>query len=239
MCTLAFIPLTKGDFVLTSNRDEAPARETLSPKIYNEDGVQLIYPKDVLAGGTWIGVSEKKRIVTLMNGGYKAHQRKPFYRKSRGLVVKDLLKCEDVKRKIDNYNFNEIEPFTVIMVEWITEFKLFQLVWDGTDLHFSELPLTPKIWSSSPLYPENLKKRREQWFSEFLFKTTNPSDGEILNFHITGGEGDLNDNLIMDRGFIKTKSITQIVKKDAVIKMRYEDLQSGRISESLLGSSKK
>src|SRR5690606_28790607 len=169
MCTLTFIPLTKGDFVLTSNRDEAPARETLSPKIYNEDGVQLIYPKDVLAGGTWIGVSEKKRIVTLMNGGYKAHQRKPFYRKSRGLVVKDLLKCEDVKRKIDNYNFNEIEPFTVIMVEWITEFKLFQLVWDGTDLHFSELPLTPKIWSSSPLYPENLKKRREQWFSEFLF----------------------------------------------------------------------
>ncbi len=236
MCTVTFIPKSNSDFILTSNRDEAPGRETFSPKIYEEDQVQLLYPKDAVAGGTWIGASQKKRVVTLMNGGFVAHQRKPFYRKSRGLVVKDLLKADDLKKEIDNYDFNEIEPFTAILVEWKTEVQLFQLVWDGVDYHFSEEPLAPKIWSSSPLYPQNLKIKREQWFSGFLFDTINPSEKEILQFHKTAGEGDSNSNLIMDRNFVKTKSITQINRKKEAVEMRYEDLQTGEVSDSVFST---
>jgi hypothetical protein len=236
MCTVTFLPKSNNDFILTSNRDESPGRETFPPEIYEEDGVKLLYPKDAVAGGTWIGVSQKKRVVTLMNGGFVAHKRKPFYRISRGVVVKDLLKAENLKAEIENYDFNEIEPFTAIIVEWKTEVHLFQLVWDGLDYHFSEEPLAPKIWSSSPLYPENLKKKREQWFSEFLFETIKPSQEEILQFHSTAGEGDANSNLIMDRGFIKTKSITQIIRKNDIIEMRYEDLQIGGISNSVFNT---
>src|SRR5690554_7226187 len=83
MCTVTFIPKTKGDFILTSNRDEAPGRKTFAPEIYQEEGVQLMYPKDAVAGGTWIGLSGKKRAVSLMNGGFVSHIRKPYYRKSR------------------------------------------------------------------------------------------------------------------------------------------------------------
>ncbi len=234
MCTVTFIPKSNNDFILTSNRDEAPGRETFPPEIYEEDGLNLLYPKDAVAGGTWIGVSEKSRVVCLMNGGFVAHERKPFYRKSRGLVVKDLLKTDDLQAEIENYYFNEIEPFTAILVEWESEVLLFQLVWDGLDYHFSQEPWAPQIWSSSPLYPENLKKKREQWFSEFLMETIKPSEEELLHFHKTAGEGDLNSNLIMDRGFIKTKSITQIVKKKEQVSMRYEDLQIGEISDSVI-----
>lgn len=233
MCTVTFIPKLNNDFILTSNRDEAPGRETFPPKIYEEDTVQLLYPKDAVAGGTWIGVSEMKRAVTLMNGGFIAHERKPFYIKSRGLVVKDLLKCIDLKSEIENFNFNEIEPFTAILVEWKTDVQLFQLVWDGLKCHFSEEPLAPQIWSSSPLYPDNLKKKREQWFSSFLFETIKPSEEELLQFHKIAGEGDLISNLIMDRGFIKTKSITQIVRKKEIVEMRYEDLQKEVVSNSV------
>ncbi len=236
MCTITFIPISKNDFILTSNRDEAPGRETFPPKIYNEEGVKMLYPKDAVAGGTWIGVSDKKRIVCLMNGGFVAHERRPFYRKSRGLVVKDFLKTDNAKQEIEKYDFNGIEPFTAVLVEWKTEVQLFQLVWDGTDYHFSEEPLAPHIWSSSPLYPENLKKKREKWFSEFLFETVKPSKDELLQFHKTAGEGDLNSNLIMDRGFIKTKSITQIFKKEDAIEMRYEDLQTGEVSDSVFSN---
>lgn len=231
MCTITFVPKPNNDFILTSNRDEAPGRETFPPKIYEEEGVQLLYPKDAVASGTWIGASERKRIVCLMNGGFVAHVRKPFYRKSRGLVVKDLLKTEDLKKEIENYDFTDIEPFTAILVEWKTELKLFQLVWDGTDYHFSEKPLAPHIWSSSPLYSENLKNKREQWFSMFLLQTVKPNGKELFHFHKTAGEGDLNSNLIMDRGFVKTKSITQIRKDKAAIVMRYEDLQKQEISD--------
>ena len=151
------------------------------------------------------------------------------------MVVKDLLKTDNLKKEIESYDFNEIEPFTAVLIEWEAEVQLFQLVWDDEKYHFSEEPLAPQIWSSSPLYPENLKKKREQWFSAFLLETIKPSEEALLQFHKTAGEGDLNSNLIMDRGFIKTKSITQISKKEDVIEMRYEDLQTGIISNSDMG----
>jgi hypothetical protein len=232
MCTVTFIPKPDAGFILTSNRDEAPGRETFPPKVYEEDGLQLCYPKDALAGGTWIGISDHHRAVCLMNGGFVAHERKPFYKKSRGIVVKDFLKAENLKNAIAHYDFIGIEPFTAIMVEWRATLQLFQLVWDGTDPHFSEEPLEPRIWSSSPLYPKNLKQKREQWFLSFLSKNPKPSAENLLQFHKTAGEGDINSNLIMDRGFIKTKSITQLSKGESALKLRYEDLQTGTVHNS-------
>ena len=76
MCTVTFLPLGNTDFILTSNRDEQRLRETLPPKIYEEDGVEMLFPKDKVAGGTWIGTSSKKRLVCVLNGGFIKHKRK-------------------------------------------------------------------------------------------------------------------------------------------------------------------
>jgi len=233
MCTVTFIPKSNNGFILTSNRDEAPGRDTFAPEIYMEEGVQLLYPKDALAGGTWIGISEMKRAVTLMNGGFVNHKRKTSYRKSRGVVVKDFLKCADLKAEVESYDFNDIEPFTAIVIDWKQYIQLFQLVWDGGKYHFSEEPLAPQIWSSSPLYPEALKKKREDWFSGMLLKKISPSEDELLDFHKTAGDGDMNSNLIMDREVVKTKSITQIIKNRESVKMHYEDLQTGNVKRSV------
>lgn len=230
MCTLTFIPKGENNFILTSNRDEAPGRETFPPALYIENGVRLLFPKDAVAGGTWIGSSEKNRVISIMNGGFVAHIRKDFYRKSRGLVVKDLLIADDVLGEIHNYNFEGIEPFTIIIVDWNEKLRLFQLVWDGTKAHFLEESISPKIWSSSPLYPSDLKAKRERWFSEFIKNFPDPASENILHFHKTAGEGDSTSNLVMDRVFVKTKSITQIVKHEEGIEMRYEDLQTKKIA---------
>ncbi|MDN3723647.1 NRDE family protein [Aequorivita sp. SDUM287046] len=232
MCTITFVPKSKNNFILTSNRDEAPGRETIPPKIYEEEGVRLLYPKDVVAGGTWIGLSERNRVVCLMNGAFVAHERRPYYGKSRGLVVKDLLKTNNVYLQIEDYDFDDIEPFTAIIVDWNSIIQLLKLVWDGQKYHFSKERMEPQIWSSSPLYPEMLKKKREQWFSSFLFDKVDASKEEMLHFHKNAGDGDVSSNLIMDRGFIKTKSITQIVKKERNLEMRYEDLQTQKIETS-------
>ena len=45
-----------------------------------------------MAGGTWIGLSDKKRLVCLLNGGYEIHEREASYRVSRGVIVKEVLK---------------------------------------------------------------------------------------------------------------------------------------------------
>ena len=231
MCTVTFIPASYSSFVLTSNRDEAPGRDTLAPVIYDEQDVQLLFPKDVLAGGTWIGVSNRKRLVCLLNGGFQAHEMGGAYRMSRGVFVTSLLTAENGADMIASYNFNGIEPFTVVLVEWKDGVSLFELVWDGEVAHFSEKPLAPHIWSSSLLYTEDVKRKRMDWFSKLLMKNVRPTTSEILAFHKTAGDGNTETDLLMDRGFVKTKSISQYeMKKEGGI-FRYEDLQTQEITQ--------
>ncbi|GGD87700.1 NRDE family protein [Planktosalinus lacus] len=225
MCTVTFIAKGNNDFILTSSRDELPGRATLAPKVYKEKGVMLVYPKDIIAGGTWICMGSNNRMINLLNGAFKPHKRNPPYRKSRGLVVKELLLSENLMEDIREYNFEGIEPFTIILVDWGAGLQLFNLVWDEKQLHFKKHSLKPHIWSSSPLYSPKMKQKRELWFDEFL-NISNTDTASLLSFHKNAGNGKNEENLIMDRGFIKTVSITQIVKKGNNLKMFYEDLQT-------------
>ncbi|MEL6811687.1 MAG: NRDE family protein [Bacteroidota bacterium] len=230
MCTVTFVPRSSDGFVLTSNRDEAPQRNTLPPQSYNHGGVRLLFPKDAIAGGTWIGTSERNRLICLLNGGFEPHERMDSYRMSRGIIVTDLLTQEDATGAIRNFDFTNIEPFTIVMVDWNEDVQLFELVWDGSSSHFEEKPLMPHIWSSSLLYPKEIKRKREVWFSDFLFDSMSPSEEELLHFHKNAGEGDPQWDLIMDRGFVKTKSISQFSKDEIQSVFRYEDLQTQEIT---------
>ena len=96
MCTVSYIPLAGDDFILTSNRDETPLRKTIPPETYTENTLQITYPKVKLAGGTWVGVSSYQRVICLLNGAFEKHKREKTYRLSRGVVVKNLLACDDV-----------------------------------------------------------------------------------------------------------------------------------------------
>jgi len=231
MCTVSLIPLGDSDFVLTSNRDEAPERETLDPNFYTEKGVRLLYPKDKMAGGTWIGLSDKNRLICLLNGGFTQHSRKDNYRLSRGVVVKDLLTSNNVFKTIEDYNLNNIEPFTIVLVDWSENLNFYELVWDGSKKHFKELPLEPKIWSSSTLYNKQMKDSRLEWFEDY--KANNELNSKsILNFHKTAGKENKDYGVIMDRVFVKTTSITQIEKHHLNLEMDFFNLQKSTISKS-------
>lgn len=234
MCTVTFAPKPNDSFILTSNRDEAPQRHTIPPKVYSLEGTRVLFPRDELAGGTWIGASEKKRLVCLLNGGFEPHRRRESYRMSRGIIVTELLKDEDASHAMKRFDYTDIEPFTIILVDWKKTLRLYELVWDGEEAHFDEKSLAPHIWSSSLLYTSEAKRKRESWFSEFLMATVCPSEEELLHFHRAAGEGDRETDLIMDRGFVKTKSISQISKKDEDICFLYEDLQTRNITTASL-----
>lgn len=70
MCTVTFIPKSLDGFMLTSNRDEAPARRAIQPKIYKVNDVELFFPKDDVAGGTWFGLSSKKTFNLFIEWGF-------------------------------------------------------------------------------------------------------------------------------------------------------------------------
>lgn len=228
MCTLTFVPKGETDFILTSNRDEAFLRKTVPPQEYIENNRKVIYPKDALAGGTWLGLSDRKRVVCLLNGGFEMHQRQSQYRMSRGIIVKEVLTVEDVKTYIDTFDFTDIEPFTLVVVQWQEHIEIIELVWDGHKKHIQLLPTSPQIWSSSSLYTQAMKKQRHQWFYEFI-EAQPPTSERLWEFHHTAGIGDKNIDLQIDRGFLKTVSTTQIIKYNDTTSFNYEDLQSKKI----------
>src|SRR5690606_29381311 len=120
---------------------------------------------------------------------------------------------------------NNIEPFTMVIADWNDTLRFFELVWDGEQKHTKELPLEPKIWSSSTLYSDTMRNERLQWFN--TFKSENRLKSEtLLQFHKTAGAGNEDYGVIMNRGFVKTTSITQVEKTNTAFKMHYENLQN-------------
>lgn len=229
MCTVTFLPLNNDNFILTSSRDVPFSRKKAQfPKSYIEDGTKMFYPKDGEAGGTWIGTSDKKRLICLLNGGFQNHQQKESYTKSRGIIVKDLLKADDISLACKEIDLGNVEPFTLVIVEWDFHLFLFEFVWDGNQKYLKILPKEPKIWSSSTLYSEEMKAMRLQWFSDWnskvKWKNTGTKD-KILEFHHKAGIGNPNIDVIMKRPKVGTVSITQVAKKEDYIDWSYEEIK--------------
>tara|TARA_R110001583_G_scaffold50403_1_gene157301 strand:+ start:4375 stop:5082 length:708 start_codon:yes stop_codon:yes gene_type:complete len=226
MCTLSFIPISDTDFIFTTNRDEDPNRVALSPKKYLHDGFELFYPKDSKANGSWIISNCTDTSLCLLNGAFEKHQRQPNYRQSRGLILLDFFRYSSLEDFIGNYQFEGIEAFTLVIVENKDGVQLTELVWDEQKLHVKELPSSKAhVWSSTTLYTNSMKSEREQWFWDWLRNEKRVNQGSILKFHKTGGEGNLEYGLFMNRrNRVRTVSITQISGSRNGHKMKYFNL---------------
>ncbi|HEY9170536.1 MAG TPA: NRDE family protein [Lutibacter sp.] len=223
MCTVTFLPLENTDFILTSNRDEQRIRETFGPEIYEEDGVKMLFPKDKVAGGTWIGLSSKKRSVCVLNGGYTKHKRKKIYSKSRGLIAKELLKEDHLFPYLEKLDLLGVEPFTLVIVDWNNkELNLVEVVWDEVEKHITKYKNEPKIWSSSTLYTDEIKELRNHWFQQWLSENKFSSEA-ILKFHHSE-KGDKEQSILMKRNYVETVSVTSVKKTNNALEMVYEDL---------------
>lgn len=237
MCTVTYIPRQKGDFILTSNRDEQASRSPKSLTLTEQDGQELLFPRDTAAGGTWIASSDANRVVCLLNGAFRSHDRRPPYRRSRGLMVLDFFsygKAEDFFRL---YNFQGMEAFTMVIVE---RGKLWEFRWDEEKQYLSSLDSEkPHIWSSSTLYNEKAKEKRRTWFEAWIKNSHIFNRENSLYFHRTAGDGDPWNDVIMNReGIVQTVSITSILKSADRIDVMYHELLTDQVrtAEILLQS---
>lgn len=211
MCTVTYVPIQNG-FILTSSRDEKVYRATLLPKEYVVDYQTLIYPKDQLAEGTWISHSSNKRIACLLNGGFENHIKQNQYRKSRGLVLLESFNYYSIDSFISSIDLDQIEPFTLLLIDYNDECIFKELIWDGEIKHVKEIDSTlAKIWSSSTLYSKEDKNLRISWFENWLIKNRNVIDNNIFQFHNTKHHIiSTNDIIVKREDDIQTVSISQI-----------------------------
>ncbi len=209
MCTVSYVNTAAG-VVITSNRDEHVLRSAEFPQTHILNGQSITFPKDPLAGGTWFAINaQSNRVVVLLNGAESKHQRASSYRKSRGLVLLDLISAdEDVCANWQLYELHQIEPFTLVVYE---RNALFQLRWDGNQKSTVTLETTQSyIWSSATLYSPVVRAQRQSWFTEFLGQYAALTPADMMRFHASSPTTDKQLNLLMERTpELKTISITQ------------------------------
>jgi uncharacterized protein with NRDE domain len=221
MCTVSFVH-SAGKIIITSNRDEQVERPALEPRLYPIGKQNVFFPKDPKAGGTWFAVAQNANVIVLLNGASEKHQWNPPYRKSRGLIVLDLIGSDSPILAWETIDLDGIEPFTLVLYE---KQKLHQLRWNGIQKESAGLDSGHNyIWSSSTLYPKNIRDTRAQWFEQFLVTKPNVNESEMFNFHRYTEESNHQNGLVMDRGFLKTLSITQTVIENNRVHLLHHDL---------------
>ena len=227
MCTVTFIP-GRDKIYLTSNRDEKHWRSAaLTPAAYPFPSGKILFPKDGDAGGTWIAAHENGNAIIFLNGAFEKHIPAPPYRKSRGLILLDLIESTTSYNSFLAINLNNIEPFTAIV--WDDGY-LFECRWDGSKKHARQLDAAmPHIWSSATLYDEEVIDKRTRWFERWLQQHHQPAQQDILDFHRFTGDGDQHNDLLMNRnGHVFTVSVTSMAITDHDVTMRYLDIKNNK-----------
>lgn len=237
MCTVTYLPLQGEGFIITSTRDEKTIRKpALPPDKYEIHGQEIYFPRDSDAGGTWIASSPGGHTLCLLNGGFVIHESRPPYRKSRGLVLLDFFRYNDLAGFRDRYDFKGIEPFTLLVRSFqgtapegaLSQFD--ELRWDGGRIHHTPLnPDIPAIWSSVTLYTTEVINQRNQWFEQWLKDRPDFTIASAVNFHKTAGTGNIQNDVLMNRdNIVKTVSITSILRNSRSHEYYYEDVVEQR-----------
>lgn len=225
MCTVVFIP-ANDKYYFASLRDENPRRPTaVLPELQVMTNATILAPIDALAGGTWIGINDSSNIIILLNGCFVKHTRKESYRKSRGLIVLELLNSQLPIVEWELTDLNDIEPFTLMV--WSNQ-MLFQLGWDGTDKHRIALDITvPHILSSSTLYDAHAAKNRHDLFQHWV--TTNSTIHKLSLLNFFKSHDDLENGFLMNRNEkVKTLSYSflELNTQGLMAELDYYDFQN-------------
>jgi len=227
MCTVTYLPLENG-FMLTSSRDEVKTRITEPPKKYLVGNEMLLFPKDSTAGGSWIAVSERNKVRCLLNGAFENFESKPEYTQSRGQILLNSFRADDIEDYVNDIDCVHTAPFTLLMIDYADETDFYKFVWDGENKYLEKQDSnTSTIWSSSTLYDESARNLRAEWFEKWLNSAA--EKGQILDFHNRRHGDDPELDILMERqNGIKTVSISSVRMQKNFIEFHYFDIINNR-----------
>ncbi len=233
MCTVSFVPTSKGT-IITSNRDENIIRQAaLPPQHFMHENHEMFCPVDGRAKGTWFIVRNDKSVGVLLNGAFVAHEPKGNYSMSRGRVLPDIFKHNNPLKALRQFDLGNVENFTLLMFH---QGCLHECKWDGEKLFIIQLDNNlPHIYSSVTLYTTEMIRIREQWFDKWLDANPLPTQADTIHFHETGGSGNNLFGLQMNRNnHMQTVSITSVMLEENSACLFYRDCANKQTVQSHL-----
>ena len=233
MCTVTYIPSHEGNFIFTSNRDEAPKRSATEMVREDMAGKEVLFPRDAKAKGTWIAISNTNQLVCILNGAFIKHKHQPPYKLSRGIMALQFFTYKNAKAFFERFDFEGMEPFTMAIFD---NGDLYELRWDEKEKHIKELdPLDTHLWASCTLYADEWQIKRRQWFQDWKEKYSVVNQANVLDFHRNAGEGNARFDVVMNyQDIVRTTSITSVINTDDKMSLRYEGLLDGVVEEEEL-----
>lgn len=227
MCTVSFVAAGR---ILTSNRDEHIQRKNASaPVVETINNKKIIFPKDAKAGGTWFAASQDGAVAVLLNGAFTKHTPAPPYRKSRGLIVLEVVSADEPVSYFAQMNLDNIEPFTLVLNQ---PTQLNELRWDGNKTYRQPLDTAGNyIWSSATLYSDEVIDQRKKLFDRFIETNKQPTQAMIEAFHCSNNQDEENGFIINRPTGMKTFSITQASIGHGYIIFRHTDLLGNQVFE--------
>jgi hypothetical protein len=223
MCTVIYSPTSSG-WLISSLRDEDPKRPRaiFEPQIPGAES--FTGPIDPKGGGSWFLVNKNSNAIVLLNGAYQNHIPQNNYRKSRGLIVRELIQEESPVTAWETTNLYEIEPFTLVIAAGSL---LWQAVWDGAEKALCKLDsLKAHIWSSSTLYDADAKAYRKAHFQSWCHTLHANGDRHLMDCY-KSLEDQTNGFLINRDEQIKTLSHTLLkCRPNMDCKLTYTELDT-------------
>ena len=201
----------KEKIILTLYRDETEVNSmTIHPKIYFKKRKKTFYPKDIKTGGTWFVIDEFGNAIVLLNDTLQKNNEKNGDRKSRGVVVIELIESEKILESWKILDLLHVEPFTLIVY---TNKKLYKLQWNAISKSLIQLDENNShVWTSNFINSNKINFHKFlkikdslkdlKLHDKFDFKIFNISQAEIINNKVNFKYWNLNTTEIIETNFI-------------------------------------
>jgi uncharacterized protein with NRDE domain len=216
MCTLTILR-EQNRVVVTMNRDDVAARPEAAPAIWPNAKPTFVAPKDLQAGGTWIGVNAGGVIACLLN----RYDPAPAGPTSRGGIVLKAMQAasvDDARDALSALDRSTYSPFTCVVVG---REGAMRLDWTGAELGHADLPADDAIMVTSSSWQfEEVRARREALFEKVWSKGGDAAD-RVATFHSRRESAHDAWAPMMQRPQTQTKSVTQVELTARGSEMRY------------------
>lgn len=222
MCTVSFIPKSRG-FYLAMNRDEKLTRFTaLPPTIVGFGDRRAILPREP-SGGTWIAANDAGICFTLIN--WHRIAREPARAVvSRGQVVAALAgvcSAKQISRCLASLPLGKLRPFRLIVAVPSVR-KLIEWQWDLRHLRMQSHRWRRHHWFSSGLDEAVAEARRAKTCAAARRQISSGSIDWLRRLHRSHQPTRGAFSICMHRADAATVSYTEVIANNGTVTMRYK-----------------